>query len=158
MKHDDYAKLLIENSFKEGNLFWVRHGGYMLAQALLLGLVVGQKLSLVLIFSLVGSLFALLHWRVLVVSSHYNETWFEAFRDWVRQRHKSTDQESSNDQSSESWSHLENKLDIHEDEIPKPGIHATKLSYFIPFLFILGWVGLVIVTWVDPPVAADSCV
>ena len=145
MDDENFAKLLLESSFKESNAFWIRNSVFLLAQSWLLGLAVGKdsEPETIIVFAGFGILLALLHWGALKISKYYNDTWFKAFRSWVdcKAPPESTDEESPSDESSNSWSHLRSTLTKHEN-LPFPFMHATCLMYFLPVLFIAAWLFL----------------
>ena len=76
MDDENFAKLLLESSFKESNAFWIRNSVFLLAQSLLLGLAVGKdsKPETIIVFAVLGALLALLHCGALKISKHYKDT------------------------------------------------------------------------------------
>ncbi|MBI9036146.1 MAG: hypothetical protein JEZ03_16930 [Bacteroidales bacterium] len=91
-KHLNYAKYLLENSFKEASLFWVRNSAFTLFQTLLIGFYLNSQFkstdnteTLFIAVTIVGIFLSLSHIITLKLSRKFNHGWGTSFKNWVSQ-------------------------------------------------------------------------
>jgi hypothetical protein len=80
MKDEECAKMLIESSFKESNLFWVRNSAIAVIQTIVFGFYVSliseesKNLSDSLNYMIcsLGIILTIIHFIILVLSQRYN--------------------------------------------------------------------------------------
>jgi len=101
---DNYnlGQMLIDNHFKEGNLYWIRNSAFMVAQTVLLGFTINVLLDpgvvgrcstkfLIILFEVVGIAIAFLHICVLKKSKEYQQIWTNTFCCFARQPERKND-------------------------------------------------------------------
>jgi len=84
MTTDEYQKVLLDSSFKEANLFWVRNGAFLVCQTLLYGFVVSilvktnylEYKRMLIFIEIAGLVISMLHFIILALSRSYNYIWF----------------------------------------------------------------------------------
>jgi hypothetical protein len=149
MKKDDYIKLLLESSFKEANLFWVRNSAFFVVQALLLGFVINivfkdlsimssqqenKFYTIVLLLKIIGLIIALFHIIVIAYSRHYNLIWFNKLKNVTATTQKYEEDDIDKD--------LYNVLDKY-DSVCVPKVNVITFTTLIPILFLIFWIILI---------------
>jgi hypothetical protein len=149
MNATEYARLLLDNSQKEGDRFWTRHNGFSVVEGILVGFV-AQSLfrsdgpqEPILAVAIAGMLVAILHFLVLRVSAHYNRTWFYNLKDWVSKTANAETRSEGQEISLGVWQHFTQHLTQHE-KLPCPKLHSSTIAYFIPILFFVLWIVIII--------------
>jgi hypothetical protein len=150
MIKDDYIKLLLDSSFKEANLFWVRNSAFFVVQALLLGFVINiifkdittmtsqqrDNFYLILyILKIFGLLISLFHIIVIAYSRHYNLIWFNKLKNLLATNTKYEEGDINKD--------LYNVLNKY-DCICMPRVNVITFTLLIPIIFIILWILLII--------------
>jgi hypothetical protein len=139
----DYAKLLLESSFKESQNFWIRNSGFIVFHSALVVFVLDylnnspQNNSLQdvpLVIPIVGLLVALVHLQMIRVSAYYNHAWFDTLKDWVNKQ-----KSISNSKDTGVWSHFEQHLRDYDNKLPCPRLHCSKLAIIPIILLIIFW-------------------
>ena len=141
MKNAVLAQMLIDNSFKEGSLYWNRNNVFMVAQTVLFGFTLNIltkdnladfKIS-VFLFEVVGILIAILHIYVLKISKEYQNCWLTTFWSFVEQQ---------KEKDGGNWDILENVGKLYKN-VPKK---STSLALLVAYLFLIIWIITFLIT------------
>lgn len=169
MKTEELAKLLLDSSFKEADLFWKRNAAMLVVQAILLGVLTNLLTKtpstvpdlVVYLLIGVGIVVAAFHRVVLEASDHYNGTWAQAFQDWVNAQASSETGERPADRP---WTHLKETFHNMEtlSSLVSPSesfrrgklfkllpLHATTATKWIANILLLFWISLFVVVVVS---------
>ncbi|OGW57853.1 MAG: hypothetical protein A2Z09_03725 [Nitrospirae bacterium RBG_16_43_8] len=151
MDTKDYASMLLDSSFKEANLFWMRNTAFSLFQSIFIGFTVNAVINktptsnsqLTIVVCIVGILISIVHYLILHLSKKLNMVWFDSLKLWVSERKTSSLNIKSENDDYHIWNHFENHLKEHGS------IHLKKINIFllvkmIPIIFLLFWIVLLI--------------
>ena len=149
----DYARLLLEYGFKEGDRFWIRNNGLTITQGILAGFfaqalrsfsrgdVSNPAIVFMIILAIIGLAVAVAHFFTLRASAHFKHAWlWDGFDDWTRRQARHQHQLIHGDPLNEPWHHLVHVRHIHYEGLPRPRLLTTQLAYFICFLFAFLWI------------------
>lgn len=135
----DYAKILLDSSFKESATTWARTGALLTFNSVLFGFYVnyvkdnfdnaGKPPALG--FAAFGVLAAILNIFLVRISVHYNVAWYDSFKCWALKQSKLSS-------STSAWRDLENHITRH-DTLPGPGFHASDIAWYLAWLILFIW-------------------
>lgn len=150
MTIDDYKKVLLDSSFKEANLFWVRNSAFFVVQALLLGFVLNlikdiftipntstkpdeYLLLLLTLLKILGLIISIFHFIVILFSRHYNLIWFNQLKQMLA--------------TSAEYDKIDIDKNFHAvlsryECIHFPRINVITFTGIIPILFFAFWIVL----------------
>ncbi len=135
---DDYAKLLLDASFKEAEAFWKRNTVFLVTEGAFAGLYIKEfnpqsgSLFLALVAGAVGLVLAAAHFRVLRASQHYNTTWYNGLCNFANAQ-------ASQSVAKPAWSHL---LATLGKNAAIRGGHSTQWAVVLPWTFAIMWITL----------------
>lgn len=143
MKPEDYAKLLLESSFKESDNMWKRSAAILTFQSVIIGFFannLGIKpigSSTIIILTIVGLISAVFSYLIACVSEHYNLAWFNAFLDYTGKQSQNARLAAS---EKEVWDHVASHLKTHEENMPFPKWHSSKILKIFSVILASGWI------------------
>ncbi len=138
MTNEDCAKLLLESSFKEANLFWVRNSAIAVIQTLLFGFYVtliseespGISDMMNTLICTLGIVLSFVHIIILILSQHYNMTWFGTYKQFVEEKLA-----ESSESNYKYLYHAVDNLSLKRFSI----LNTTTIFMLIPVALALFW-------------------
>jgi hypothetical protein len=138
MEKLDFARMLLESSFKEANLFWMRNGAFSVFQSILAGSGLlswfkdsnPKDASLVIFISIIGILIGIIHFAIICTSEKLNKAWWYSFNHYFKTFRKS-------ENLSIEYECLEKIASQHQNL--DGCCDVFFLSKFIPIFFGLLW-------------------
>ena len=137
MNDTEYTRLLLDSSFKEANLFWIRNSAITVFQSVIVGfflrgMINHESIPITLFFIIcgIGISFGAIHLIIIEYSEKENLKWFRHYKDWVKSQEKSN-----------VYSHL---MVLAKKQEYKEWSFKYMITWmkFIPMLFLFLWIFL----------------
>jgi len=152
MTPSELIHLLLDSSFRTAERFYVRHTAFSVIQAILFGFVVHTIGSgivesgriMIIVVSIFGIVFSVLHLQIQRVSEYYNRSWFTSLLEFVGEE---VSRSKPGKRKTITLTHLARSLEPHAyaTKLPHwPHWHATTIFKIIPIIFMALWITVII--------------
>lgn len=144
MTKDEYKKLLIDSSFKEARLFWLRNSAFFVVESLILGFFINILLKksqtndvtlFLTILKIIGLVISIFYFIVILISKHYNLIWFNELKEMLA----TTSVYDEDEIDKRFYNVLTNY-----DNIIIPKLTIFKLIGLLSVLFIFFWIIVIV--------------